>query len=62
MDENDGEPSAMNIVTDFGFGTVSSSLIALPSLQAQHLQDAEPIWRFAAGRPDEVPFEAVALA
>jgi hypothetical protein len=52
----------MNIVTDFGFGTVSSSLIALPSLQAQHLQDAEPIWRFAAGRPDEVPFEAVALA
>jgi len=62
MDESDGEPSAMNIVTDFGFGTVSSSLIALPSLQAQHLQDAEPIWRFAAGRPDEVPFEAVALA
>jgi hypothetical protein len=61
-DETNGEPSAMNIVTDFGFGTVSSSLIALPSIEAQGSEDAEPIWRFAAGRPDEVPFELVDLA
>jgi len=57
-DETGGEPSAMNIVTDFGFGTVSSSLIALPAPEAE---DAQPIWRFAAGRPDEAPFEAVSL-
>lgn len=57
-----GEPSAMNIVTDFGFGTVSTSLIALPAFEAQDAGDAKPIWRFAAGRPDEVPFEEVALA
>jgi Transport and Golgi organisation 2 len=59
MGEVGGEPSAMNIVTDFGFGTVSSALIALPAPEAD---DARPIWRFAAGRPDEAPFEAVALA
>jgi len=62
MDKDDGEPSAMNIVTDFGFGTVSSSLIALPSPEAQGADAAAPIWRFAAGRPDEVPHEAVDLA
>jgi len=56
--ETGGAPSAMNIVTDFGFGTVSSALMALPAHEAD---DARPIWRFAAGRPDEVPFEPVAL-
>lgn len=54
-----GEPSAMNIVTEYGFGTVSSALIALP---APDVDDIRPIWRFSAGRPDEVPFETVALA
>ena len=53
MGEIGGAPSAMNIATDFGFGTVSCSLIALPALDAE---DVDPVWRFAAGRPDEVPF------
>jgi len=45
---------AMNIVTDGDFGTVCSSLVALPAFGA-------PIMKFAPGRPDEVPFETVAL-
>lgn len=49
----------MCVVTEVGFGTLSSSLIALPGL---HLPDAKPIWRFAAGRPDEVRYEPVDLA
>lgn len=53
-----GPPSAMNITTDFGFGTISSSLIALP---APHPAGSRPIWRFAAGPPDRAPFEAVDL-
>lgn len=53
-----GAPSAMNIDTEFGFGTVSSALIALPTPDAAGLK---PIWRYADGRPDEVAFEAVDL-
>jgi hypothetical protein len=45
---------AMTIVTDGDFGTVCSSLIALPAFGA-------PIMKFAAGPPDRVPFETVAL-
>ncbi len=51
-----GPMGDMCVVTDVGFGTLSSSLIALPAL---HLPDAKPIWRFAAGRPDEAPYELV---
>jgi len=53
-----GAAGAMSIVTPTGFGTVSSSIIALP---APELASAKPLWRFAAGRPGEVPFETVAL-
>ena len=53
-----GAPSAMNIDTEFGFGTVSSALIALPSPDVAGLK---PIWRYADGRPDEVAFEAIDL-
>jgi transport and Golgi organization protein 2 len=49
--------AAMTIDTDDGFGTVSSSLLALPARPTQ----AKPVWRFAAGRPDRVPFKRVAL-
>jgi hypothetical protein len=49
----------MCVVTDTGFGTLSSSLIALP---ASYLADSQPIWRFAAGRPDEAPYNLVDLA
>ena len=54
----DGPGDAMNVVTDTGFGTVSSSLIALPSPARV---GARPLWLFAPGRPDEVAFEAVSL-
>ncbi|HWA48213.1 MAG TPA: NRDE family protein [Dongiaceae bacterium] len=40
---------AMNIVSNTGFGTVSSSIIALP---AAHFAARKPIWRFVGGRPD----------
>jgi len=49
---------AMNVATEIGFGTVSSALIALPSDVRPELN---PVWRFAAGAPDRVPFEAVTL-
>jgi Transport and Golgi organisation 2 len=45
---------AMTIVTDGDFGTVCSTLIALPAFGA-------PIMKFAAGPPDQAPFEAIAL-
>lgn len=45
---------AMTIVTDGDFGTVCSTLIALPA-------SGPPIMRFAAGTPDRVPFETIAL-
>ncbi len=50
-----GDPhAAMTVLTDTGFGTVSSSLIALAG-------DArESVWRFAAGPPDRTPYVAVA--
>lgn len=57
MQVHDGDPrNAMNIVTDTGYGTVSSSLIALP---APENEDARPVWLFADGRPDSAPFVPV---
>ncbi len=46
----------MNIVTETGFGTLSGSLLALPSKQAP---DPRGVWLFANGRPGEAPYEAV---
>jgi uncharacterized protein with NRDE domain len=45
---------AMTIVTEGDFGTVCSTLIALPAFGV-------PIMKFAAGAPDEAPFERVVL-
>ncbi len=53
------EESAMCVATDFGFGTSSSSLMALPG---RDLAELRPIWLFAAGRPGEAPYEPVDLA
>jgi|TARA_B100001964_G_C14176834_1_gene574222 uncharacterized protein with NRDE domain len=53
-----GPKGAMNVNYDDGFGTVSSSLIALPSL-ALHPQ--KPYWIFAPGAPDITSFEAIDL-
>jgi hypothetical protein len=49
---------AMMILPDDGFGTVSSSLIALPAAQFPPLK---PRWIFAAGGPDQATFEPVQL-
>jgi hypothetical protein len=44
----------MNVVPRGGFGTVCSSLVALRA-------DGGASWQFAAGPPDEVVFQPVAL-
>ena len=54
----DDPGSAMTVVYDSGFETVSSSLIALPAPAAEPRQ---PVWLFAAGRPDLVDYEALAF-
>jgi uncharacterized protein with NRDE domain len=53
-----GPESAMTVVTDRGYGTVSSSLLALPATRRVDLQ---PVWLFAAGRPDLMTYESVSL-
>ena len=47
---------AMLVESDFGFETGSASLIALPKRM-----ETPPIWLFASGKPDEVPFGPVKL-
>ena len=42
----------INVVPRAGFGTVCSSLLALP-------QAGSPVWLFAAGPPHEAPFQPV---
>ena len=54
--DRSGPPGAqMNVVPRAGFGTVCSSLLAIPA-------QGDPVWEFAAGAPDEVPFQRVSLA
>ncbi len=54
-----GDPrSAMNLGDEPGFGTVSSSVLALPSVEQT---GTLPIWRFAAGAPGEAPFKPIKL-
>ena len=55
----EGAPEgAMCIVTELGFGTVNSSLIALPT---PNRPEKGPIWRFAGGPPHENSFITVRL-
>jgi len=56
-DDADTDSAAMCFARPSGFGTVSSSLIALPAPGIE----ADPVWRFAPGRPDRTPFEPVAI-
>ena len=58
-----GDPmAAMTIVTDQGFETVSSSLIALPTVpESLDAAPPRPVWRFAPGRPDQTAFAPVEL-
>lgn len=58
----DGDGAAdetMCVDLDGGFGTVSSSLIALPA--PQH-PPKPPIWQFASGSPDKSNYQQVLLA
>ncbi len=55
----DGPLGDMCVVTDGGFGTLSSSLIALPSANRP---EEPPIWLFAAGQPGDAPYAPVDLA
>lgn len=54
-----GPDGAMLVVTDSGFGTSSSSLIALPSVAG--FGRRKPIWRFGSGQPDAIVYNDVAL-
>ena len=53
IDPTSDPESAINLVTQHGFGTVSSSLIALPAVNRD---DLRPIWRFASDRPDRTGY------
>ena len=57
------EPSAsfrgaMNVETDYGFGTVSSSLIALPNVNRI---GAIPKWLYCPNPPDKAEYKYVQL-
>lgn len=54
-----GPQGAMMIVTPGGFGTTSSSLIALPSVAAAPTR--KPVWRFGHGPADSLRYEDVTL-
>jgi hypothetical protein len=49
---------AMHIVSNTGFGTMSSSLMALPSVQHS---ERRPIWRFLGGRPETFSWAEIDL-
>ncbi len=50
------------VVTGGDFGTVSASLLALPSRPQSMTEEPRlPIWRFAPGRPDSTAFRPVSL-
>jgi len=57
-DADAGPEGAMNVTTDFGFGTVSSSLIALPALSRAPIK---PVWLQAEGNPGESAYQPVEL-
>ncbi|MCG8548139.1 MAG: NRDE family protein [Alphaproteobacteria bacterium] len=61
FDKGAGSSGAMCIVTDYGYGTVSSSLIALASAEAMADGGAQDIWLYAPDRPDVTAFNPVAL-
>ena len=56
-DSTQGHEGAMTIVTETGYGTVSSSLLALPE---PNTSGKRPVFLFAAGRPGESEFVSVA--
>ena len=63
FDPTAGPRGALTIVTDGLYGTVSSSLIALPEFVPTTLAATprKPIWLFAAGRPGQTPYKPVKI-
>jgi uncharacterized protein with NRDE domain len=57
-DPKDGTTSAMRFVTERGFTTVSSAIIALPAIGAS----AKPVFRFRAWQPAPTPWEDIAIS
>jgi hypothetical protein len=55
-----GPSGAMCVMTDYGYGTVSSSLIALAGAEASS-DDVADIWLFAPGPPDSTAFAPIAI-
>lgn len=55
--ERDGPYAALSIELANGFGTVCSQLAAVPRYPGKR---ARPVFLFAAGPPDQAPYEAVA--
>jgi len=53
-----GPDGALAVVTGTGYGTVSSSLIALPDTGRAGVV---PVWRYAAERAGRAPFEPIRL-
>ena len=54
FDADAGPGGAMTVITTTGFGTVSSSLLALPAQR-----ERRAVWLFAAGRPGDAPFRSI---
>lgn len=57
-DAEAGPNGAMNVHMAGGFGTVSSSLLALPAMGRIGVR---PVWLYAPGRPDRTDFQPVSL-
>ena len=61
--EGGSEARAMSFQMASGFGTSSSSLLALPSPEQAFKKDPKrPVWLFAAGRPESAPFQPVDMS
>lgn len=56
---NTSPHGAMNFRLPSGFGTSSSALIALPSVETDDKQPRKPIFLFAGGPPDTAPYEPI---
>ncbi len=57
------EARSMSFQMPSGFGTSSSSLLALPSPEQVYRKDrVRPVWLFAAGPPESAPFRPVDMS
>lgn len=60
VDPAAGPVGAMCVATDYGYGTVSCSLIALAAVDAP--EPRRDVWLFAPGPPGDTPYEPVTIA